>query len=97
MNMWLDVTFAIGLIVRRRFQLLSDSCFESARADLTTSSALALILSRAEFIRYPLPRKKNAVPIMANEKKTRSAVARKLRKYMLFIRAGPFYFTTSNL
>ena len=52
MNIWLDVTFAIGLIVRRRFQLLSDSLFgKGARADLTTSSALEIILSRVEFIR----------------------------------------------
>lgn len=49
--MWLDVTFAIGLIVKRRFQLPSVSCFERASADLMTSSALAFILSLVEFIR----------------------------------------------
>ena len=51
MNIWLFVTFAIGLIVRRRFQLPSDSSLLMASAERTTSSALALILSRVLLIR----------------------------------------------
>ena len=49
--MWLDVAFAMGLMVMRRFQLESDSCLEMADAVRTTSSAQALILSRVLLIR----------------------------------------------